>query len=278
MGVEMVPQNSPDLLEAITAATMYEVALREQEYGMAELEKAAVEINPRGKAFRLNLTGESGFNVIAECKRRSPSRGVLCEDYRAEVIARSYEHAGASAISVLTEPAFFGGDLRDLELVRLAVSLPVLQKEFIVSRYQLLEARVRGADAVLLIVAALNDSTLRELHRTAAEYGLAVLVEVHNSEELLRAVDAGAEIIGVNNRNLRSLSVNLEASHSLITEIPKAVVSVAESGLRDQRDLVSLKAVGYDAFLVGEALMSQEDPGQALTGFLKGAGGISGDG
>ena len=276
--MKMVLQSNPDLLEAITAATMHEVTLREQQYGLAKLEKKAAEINPRGKAFRSSLTAGPGFNVIAECKRRSPSRGVLCETYRPEVIARDYEHAGARAISVLTEPSFFDGNLRDLEQVRLAVRLPVLQKEFIVSRYQLLEARAKGADAVLLIVAALNDDTLRAFHRTAAEYGLAVLVEAHNREEVLRAVDAGAEIIGVNNRNLRSLSVNLEASHLLIAEIPKTVVSVAESGLRNRADLVSLKAVGYDAFLIGEALMSQRDPGHALAGFLKGTGGITGDG
>ena len=276
--MKMVTQPTTDLLEAITAATMHEVILREQRCGMAKLEKKSIHTTPRGKEFRLSLTAGSGFNVIAECKRRSPSRGVLCADYRPELIARKYEHAGARAISVLTESSFFDGNLRHLERVRLAVGVPVLQKEFIVSRYQLLEARAIGADAVLLIVAALSDDNLCALHRAAAEYGLAVLVEVHDKEELLRAVDAGSEIIGVNNRNLRSLSVNLEASHSLITAMPKTVVAVAESGLRGRADLMSLKAAGYDAFLIGEALMSQDDPGLALAEFLQERGGTIEDG
>ena len=258
----------PDLLEAIVAATRHEVTRREQRVELDALERAAARRSPRAAAFRAGLTAPGGFNVIAECKRRSPSRGVLRADYRPERIAREYETSGAAAISVLTEPAFFDGALRHLEAVRAAVALPLLRKDFIVSRYQLAEARAAGADAALLIVAALADEQLRSLLRAAMEYGLAALVEVHDRAELARALEAEADIVGVNNRNLRTLEVDLDASHALIAEMPPAVVSVAESGLRRRADLAALRQAGYDAFLVGESFMTRERPGAALREML----------
>lgn len=261
----------PDLLEAIVAATRREALLREEQVSRAALERAAARRAPRPAAFRAGLAADGRFNVIAECKRRSPSRGILRADYRPERIAREYAAAGAAAVSVLTEPTFFDGKLSDLAAVRAATDLPLLRKDFIVSRYQLVEARAAGADAVLLIVAALDESRLRRLHDAAAEYELAVLVEVHDAAELSRALDAGARIVGVNNRNLRTLEVDVEASHALIDRIPAATVSVAESGLRDSVDLVGLRRAGYDAFLIGESLMTRASPGEALAALLRAA-------
>ncbi len=261
----------PDLLEAIVAATRHEALLREEQVSRAALERAAARRAPRPAAFRAGLAAGGRFNVIAECKRRSPSRGILRADYRPERIAREYAAAGAAAVSVLTEPTFFDGKLSDLAAVRAATDLPLLRKDFIVSSYQLVEARAAGADAVLLIVAALDESRLRRLHDAAAEYELAVLVEVHDAAELSRALDAGARIVGVNNRNLRTLAVDVEASHALIDRIPAATVSVAESGLRDSVDLVGLRQAGYDAFLIGESLMTRESPGEALAALLRAA-------
>ena len=261
----------PDLLEAIVAATRHEVLLREKQVSMAALERAAARRAPQADAFQAALAAGGRFNVIAECKRRSPSRGVLRPDYRPERIAGEYAAAGASAVSVLTEPTFFDGKLSDLAAVRAAVELPLLRKDFIVSRYQLAEARTAGADAVLLIVAALDEARLRLLHRAAEEYELAVLVEVHDAAELARALDVGATIVGVNNRNLRTLEVDVGASHALIDRIPAGTVSVAESGLRGSLDLVDLRRAGYDAFLIGESLMTRESPGEALASLLRGA-------
>ena len=262
---------APDLLEAIVAATEREVSVRQDQVSIEILEQQAAGRTPRGEAFRTCLMPGDGFNVIAECKRRSPSRGVLRADYRPAEIARAYAAAGATAISVLTEPAFFDGALEHVAHVRAAVDIPLLRKDFVVSRYQLLEARAAGADAVLLIVAALEDPQLESLHKAALGHGLAVLVEVHDTAELSRALDAGAKIIGVNNRNLRTLDVDLDASHTLIAKIPKTVLSVAESGLRRGRDLVALRESGYNAFLVGECLMTAEDPGRALRALLASA-------
>ena len=263
---------APDLLEAIVAATRHEVACRGQRVSLDALERAAARRSPRAAAFRAGLAAPGGFNVIAECKRRSPSKGVLRADYHPERIAREYEAAGAAAISVLTEPAFFDGALRHLAAVREAVALPLLRKDFIVSRYQLVEARAAGADAALLIVAALTDDQLRRLLRAAAEYGLAVLVEVHDRTELARALAAEAGIVGVNNRNLRTLAVDLDASHALIADMPPAVVAVAESGLRSGADLVALRHAGYHAFLVGESFMTRDRPGAALREMLEACG------
>ena len=216
------------------------------------------------------LARRDRLNVIAECKRRSPSRGVLRADYDPGAIARGYAEAGAAAISVLTEPTFFDGSLDHLAAVRAAVTIPVLRKDFIVSEYQLLEARAAGADAVLLIVAALEPRELRSLAECAAGLGLDVLVEVHDADELAMAIDAGARVVGVNNRNLRTLEVDVKASETLIGLMPKGVVAVSESGLKTSEDLARLRQQGYQAFLIGERLMTRAGSG---TGAARTAGG-----
>jgi indole-3-glycerol phosphate synthase len=209
--------------------------------------------------------GSTGrLNVIAECKRRSPSRGVLRADYDPAAVARSYATGGAATISVLTEPTFFDGSLTHLQEVRRAVDLPLVRKDFIVSEYQLLEARAAGADAVLLIVAALGPVELRALHDRALALGLDALVEVHDAVELGIALDAGAQVVGVNNRNLRTLDVDVRASEELIAGIPPGVVAVSESGLQTPADLRRLRELGYNAFLIGERFMTEQDPGAAL--------------
>jgi indole-3-glycerol phosphate synthase len=256
--------SAPDLLRTIVAATRRTTDVRRQGEPMAALERRAADATPRGAAFEAALGRQGTVNVIAECKRRSPSRGVLRADYDAPAIARRYEHGGAAAISVLTEPTFFDGSLDDLAAVRRAVTLPLLRKDFIVDDYQLLEARAAGADAVLLIVAALAPPDLTRLHDRAVALDLAVLVEVHDDDELPRAIDAGARIVGVNNRNLRTLAVDVDASYRLAARMPGHVIAVSESGLQSRHDLERLTAAGYRAFLIGERFMTDTDPAAAI--------------
>lgn len=264
--------DTPDLLAAIVAATKKTVSVRSTEVSLDEMDRRAASVEPRAQLFRRALSEPRRTNVIAECKRRSPSRGVLKANYDAAAVASGYEQAGAAAISVLTEPAFFDGSLDHLVAVRQATSLPVLRKDFIVDRYQILEARAAGADAILLIVAALSPVGLKQLHHAATEAGLDVLVEIHDLFELPVALDAGASIIGVNNRNLRTLAVDTDVSRRAVELIPDEMIAVAESGLRTADDLNELKAAGYDAFLIGERFMMTDDPGRALGDLLKGAG------
>ena len=254
----------PDLLATIVAAARHSVEERVRRCSARELARQASTMRPGGDRFLASLRSTDGPRVIAECKRRSPSKGVLRTDYHPERIAAGYEAHGAAAISVLTEPTFFDGSLDHLRRVRTAVDVPLLRKDFIVTPYQLLEAVAAGADAVLLIVAALDDDALQRLLTEATALGLAVLVEVHSQAELSRAVALGGTIVGVNNRNLRTLAVDLNASRELIGQMPDPVVGVAESGLRTSDDLVGLGRAGYRAFLIGETLMSTPDPGETL--------------
>ena len=267
---DRVAQPGPDLLATIVAATRHAVADRERRCPAASLASQAAAATPGGARFVAALTAPGRVNIIAECKRRSPSCGILRADYRPDRIAAAYEAHGAAAVSVLTEPTFFDGSLDHLRAVRAAVELPVLRKDFIVAPYQLLEAVAAGADAVLLIVAALDDTELGALLAEATSCGLATLVEVHNGAELGRAVKAGAIVIGVNNRNLRTLSVDLNASRSLIAQMPPGRVAVAESGLRTSADLVDLGAAGYQAFLIGESLIRTPEPGETLSRLIAG--------
>jgi indole-3-glycerol phosphate synthase len=254
--------DAPDLLKAIVAAARARIAAEQARVTTRALEEI-IGTAPPSRGFRRRLA-QPGRNVIAECKRRSPSRGVLRRNYDPAAIASSYEAAGAAAISVLTEPAFFDGALSHLEAVRRVVTVPLLRKDFTVDAYQLLQARAAGADAVLLIVAALESGTLRSLHTAARDLDLDVLVEVHDEQELEIAIDIGAEVIGVNNRNLRTLEVSVDASFRLAPLMPPDVVAVAESGLKTADDLDRLQAAGYRAFLVGERFMAAPDPGEAL--------------
>jgi indole-3-glycerol phosphate synthase len=254
----------PDLLATIVAATARITASRRALEPLAVLERRASAASPRGDLFEARLRRPDGVNVIAECKRRSPSRGVLAVEYDAVRIARAYAGGGAAAISVLTEPTFFDGALAHLEAVRAAVDVPLLRKDFVVDEYQLFEARACGADAVLLIVAALDQPALESLQARAWQLGLATLVEVHDREELVRAIGSGARIIGVNNRNLRTLRVDVSASDDLAARMPKGVVAVSESGLQSRADLERLAAAGYGAFLIGERFMTDPDPAAAI--------------
>lgn len=255
-----------DLLETIVAATRRIVAVREAARPARMLEAEQVG-TPRGEAFERALRGGAGVEaprIIAECKRRSPSRGILRENYVPASHARDYAAAGAVAISVLTEPTFFDGSPEHVREVRAAVDLPILRKDFIVSEYQLLEAAALGADAVLLIVAALDQRDLAHLVHAAEAMRLAVLVEVHDLDELRRALDASARIVGVNSRNLRTLTVDLGVLDAVAAELPPGVTAVAESGIRTRDDIARLSGAGYHAFLVGERLITQPDPGAAL--------------
>jgi indole-3-glycerol phosphate synthase len=257
-----------DLLETIVAATRRIIDVRQTREPLALLRRRAERRPSQAGRLLEALSRADRLNVIAECKRRSPSRGVLRADYDAVGIAREYADAGAAAISVLTEPTFFDGSPDDLARVADAVRLPVLRKDFIVSDYQLLEARAAGAAAVLLIASALPVPELQRLSREANALGLDTLVEVHDRRELDAAVAAGARIIGVNNRNLRTLAVDVGVSEALIAHVPPDVVAVSESGLRSSADLVRLQTLGYRAFLVGERLMAVEHPGAALAALL----------
>lgn len=256
---------SASLLATIVASTRRAVAGREARRPIPPLESG--DARARG-AFRRALDAGGGPRVIAECKRRSPSKGVLRRDYDPAAIAAAYEQAGAAAISVLTEPAFFDGALAHLDAVRGAVDIPVLRKDFIVSRYQIAEARAAAADAILLIVAALDDRELKDLLEAAGDAGLDALVEVHDGRELTRAADAGARIIGVNSRNLHTLGVDTGVFEQLAPRIPAGVTAVAESGIRDAAAIARLQGLGYRAFLVGERFMTADDPGAALKALL----------
>ncbi len=220
---------------------------------------------PRGfRAALVRKAGES-VHVIAECKKGSPSKGVLVQDYDPVLIAYQYLLGGAHCCSVLTDSRFFHGALEHLAQVRAAVPLPVIRKDFIIDERQIAEARLAGADAILLIVACLEDGTLRDLHGFARELGLDVLVEVHDADEAVRALSQGADLIGVNNRNLKDFSVSLETTFTLLPALRgDGRVVVSESGISSRADCLRLEQAGVDAVLVGEALMTAADPAAAL--------------
>lgn len=203
-------------------------------------------------------------SIISEIKKASPSKGVLVEDFQPVDLAKQYAKGGAAALSVLTDHDFFQGSLSDLWAARAASDLPVIRKDFTISEYQVLEAAAHGADAILLIVAILDEAQLRAFREFAAEFGMAALVEVHDRRELDVAIASGAAIIGVNNRDLRTFRVSLSTSIDLAPHVPAGVIKVSESGIFNGGDLRTLMASGYDAFLVGEHLMKSGDPARAL--------------
>jgi indole-3-glycerol phosphate synthase len=259
-------------LDRILASTHATVVAAKALVPAAELERLAAKHQPRGWAAALRRMAANGPAVIAEIKKASPSKGLIRADFNVAELARSYFAGGAAALSVLTDEPFFQGSLRNLELASAAVPLPCLRKDFIVDAYQIAEARAHHADAILLIAAALGDGELKRFAEAAHGLALDVLVEVHTAEELDRVLDAlgasGADAIGVNNRNLKSFEVRLETSLELAERIPAGVVSVTESGIATRADLVRLRAAGFDAFLIGESLMRQPDPGVALHALL----------
>lgn len=258
----------PTRLEQILAATRARVSEAKRTADMPSLERAAAAHRPRG--FRSNLAriAANGPAVIAELKKASPSKGLIRANFSAPELARELQEAGAAALSVLTDEQFFQGSLQNLVLASEATSLPCLRKDFMVDEFQLLEARAHRADAILLIVAALPQPELLSLARRAREFELDVLCEVHDASELQRAIDAGAGIIGVNNRNLHTFHVDLNTSLSLVEHIPAGAMKVAESGIDRSEDIARLRAAGFDAFLVGESLMRAPRPGDALRNLL----------
>ena len=257
------------VLDDIVAGVRLDLAEREARVSGADLRAALADVDPPRDpmpAFRA-----AGVSVIAEVKRKSPSKGALADIPDPTVLARAYERGGAAAISVLTEARRFGGTLADLVAVRAVVDTPLLRKDFIVTDYQLLEARAAGADLALLIVAALDDDELRRLHDLARELGLTVLVEIHDEAEAERAVHLGAELIGVNARNLRTLEVDDQVFGRLAAQLPDDAVLVAESGISGPADVRRFAAEGARVVLVGEALVRDGDPEVAVRS-MRGAG------
>jgi indole-3-glycerol phosphate synthase len=258
----------PTVLAQILHRTRAELKRRKRELPQRPLQDRVHEARSAGdgpgrRRLREALT-QPGIAVIAEFKRRSPSAGTLRKDADVNAVVRAYERGGAAAVSVLTEGPSFAGSLEDLWLARRACQLPILQKDFIIDPYQLHEARAAGADAVLLIVAALGEEELASLHLAARELGLDVLVEVHDQVELGRALQAGAEVIGINNRDLRDFTVDVQRTSRLIGKVPAGTVVVSESGITSPQQLRALEQQGADAVLVGESLMRAPDPEAAL--------------
>jgi len=237
---------------------------------LANLISSAKEVRRDLQSHRfLDALQAEGTNIIAEFKRRSPSKGVIRADLGAVSMAKAYEAGGAAAISVLTEEDFFDGSLEDMRQVKASVELPVLRKDFLFEEYQIYEAAANGADAVLLIVAALNDEVLLQLRLLAEDkLGMDALVEVHDESEMRRAAAAGARVIGVNNRNLHTFAVSLQTSVELAKIAPDEATLISESGLREAADLEMLKDVGYRGFLIGETLMRAEQPEQLLKSLI----------
>jgi len=262
------------ILERIVAATRARVAEARRGADLRELERRAERHVPRGFRRALELKRREGGAVIAELKKASPSKGLIRVEFRPAELARELEAAGAAALSVLTDEEFFQGSLGNLREASGAVAIPCLRKDFIVDEFQLVEARANSADAVLLIVAALSAEELSSLAEGARRRGLDVLCEVHDGEELQRALDAGCDLIGVNTRDLRTFKVDLEAAFTLAEKIPAGVVRVAESGIHSAEDLARLRTAGYDAFLVGESLMRASSPGEALRELMRAPSGV----
>jgi indole-3-glycerol phosphate synthase len=257
-------------LDQIIATTRRKVSDAKAAADIRGLEERAAQHVPRGFRRTLDEKSRSGIAVIAELKKASPSKGLIRADFCAAELAKELESADAAALSILTDEEFFQGSLENLRNASAAVKIPCLRKDFIVDEFQLLEARANSADAVLLIVAALSQTELKELAGAARSHELDVLCEVHDEEELQRALDARCDLIGVNTRDLRTFKVHPETASQLAERLPKNVVRVAESGIRSGEDIVRLRDAGYQAFLIGESLMRAERPGMALRELIAG--------
>lgn len=259
-----------DVLARICAVKREHIAQRRRERSLASLEADLPTGAPRGFAAALRrVQAEGGLALIAEIKRASPSKGLICEDFDPPSLARAYAGGGAACLSVLTDAPFFGGADEHLRAARDAVALPALRKDFMLDPYQVVEARVLGADAILLIVAALDDALAAELHAVARELGMDVLVEVHDRPELERALRLEGEyLVGINNRNLKTLSVDLAITEELAPGVPAGRLVVAESGLASHDDLIRMRSAGAAAFLIGERLMLEADVGGATRRLL----------
>lgn len=258
----------PTRLDEILAHTSMVVKERKAATNLAALEKKALTHVPRGFANRLRAVSVSHPAIISEIKKASPSKGLIRQDFDPSALAKGFEAAGAAALSVLTDEKFFLGSLEALEAASSSVQIPCLRKDFMVDPFQVVEARAAGADAILLIVAAHPDARLEQLRKEAQSLALDILCEVHSEEELKRAIGLGFEVIGVNSRDLRTFEMHPELLFDLMNSMPGNTVKVAESGLRSAEEIAQLRDAGYDAFLIGETLMRQSDPGKALATLL----------
>ena len=262
---------SETFLEKIVMKTREKIARQKLEADLDALKSEAIEVRAYAKPRRLRsaLSREGETNIIAEIKRASPSKGIINSDIDVAALAQQYKAGGAAAISVLTENEYFRGSLEDLRAVRKTVDLPILRKDFTVDEFQIYEAAAAGADAILLIIAALNEQDLSNFLRLAQDdLGIDALVEVHSREELDLAVKIGANIIGVNNRNLHSLEVSLNVSRNLIIGRPEDALMVAESGISTREEIDELKQLGFDGFLIGETLMRTTNAAETLGAWI----------
>jgi indole-3-glycerol phosphate synthase len=258
-------------LDRILMQTRADLAARRARVSLHELEKRAGEHTPRGFAAALRRAAATGPAIIAELKKASPSKGLIRADFDPESLARGFAHAGAAALSVLTDEPFFQGSVGNLEIASATTTIPCLRKDFIVDEYQIVEARAHRADAILLIAAALTDAELARFSHAAHQHALDVLCEVHTADELSRVHNLGCDCYGVNNRDLQTFAVRLEASLELAGQLPQNAVRVAESGIHGAGDIRTLRDAGFHALLIGESLMREADPGAALAGLLAAA-------
>jgi len=259
-----------DVLTRIVETKRREVAAAKARVPLADLHRRCADLPPC-RGFERALRSADGLAVIAEVKKASPSAGVIRADFDPVAIAKIYEKHGASCLSVLTDEEYFQGKLEYMSAARAAVNIPVLRKEFIIDPYQLAEARAAGADAVLLIAECLPGEQMKELNAAARELGLDVLIELHDADQLPRVLDTGATLVGINNRDLRTFTTRLEHTLDLLPRIPPGVAVVSESGIRTNAEMVTLRAAGVRAVLVGESLMRSADIGAALDA-LRGIG------
>ncbi|WP_300728538.1 indole-3-glycerol phosphate synthase TrpC [uncultured Bacteroides sp.] len=257
---------SKDILEEIIAAKRIEVARQQEAVPFSQLETQLPEIK-KSRSMHDSLAA-SPYGIISEFKRRSPSKGWIKQEGDSAIIPQSYERAGASALSILTDEPFFGGNMEDIKKARPTVSLPILRKDFIVSEYQLLQAKIIGADAVLLIAAALTKEECRQLAKKAQELKLEVLLELHSEPEL-DYVNEYVDMVGVNNRNLGTFHTDVENSFRLAKQLPQDTLLVSESGISNPKTIKQLRDVGFRGFLIGETFMKTSDPGETLRQFIK---------
>lgn len=255
-----------NILDQIIASKKREVTLKKRVISINQLENSDL-FNAKTHSLSKSILN-SPFGIIAEHKRRSPSKGTINHNLSVEEVVIGYENAGASGISVLTDSQYFGGSLDDLLLAKAAISTPLLRKEFIIDEYQILEAKAYGADAVLLIASVLTKNEIKSLSEFAHSIALEVLLEVHNLEELEKSIMPSLDIIGVNNRNLKTFEVCLQNSIDLVTQIPTDFIKISESGLSTVEDLKGLQNHGFQGFLIGESFMKTDNPGLALEQFI----------
>ncbi|MEK8180675.1 indole-3-glycerol phosphate synthase TrpC [Flavobacterium buctense] len=255
-----------NLLDQIIASKKREVALKKRVISINQLENSDL-FNAKTHSLSKSIIN-SPFGIIAEHKRRSPSKATINHSLSVEEVANGYQNAGASGISILTDSQYFGGSLEDLIIAKASLNTPLLRKEFIIDEYQILEAKANGADAILLIAAVLSKEEIKSLSEFAHSIALEVLLEVHNLEELEQSIMPSLDIIGVNNRNLKTFEVSLQNSIDLVTQIPTDFVKISESGLNKPEGIELLKSLGFQGFLIGENFMKTDNPGAALEQFI----------